>query len=121
MNPLRILADEDVDASIVNWLRASGVDVAWACECASGARDEALAFLAARDNRIILTRDRDFGYLVVHRGIPVPGVCYLRLLARTTTERLAAFTKWWPSATPNLAGNFTVIKMSGVRIRPLPK
>jgi len=61
---MRILADENIDALIVAWLRQAGHDVKGVTEFAPGRDDEPLAELACAEARLLLTRDRDFGELV---------------------------------------------------------
>lgn len=85
---MRILADENLDSPIVTWLRAQGHDVLWAAETLSGMDDEGLCHHAATGDRIIVTRDRDFGRLVYRQGIAVPGVLLLRVTAPSADERL---------------------------------
>ncbi len=61
---MRILADENVPQSVVSWLRATGHDVAWAAELGIGEPDSRWLTLAASEQRLILTSDKDFGKLV---------------------------------------------------------
>jgi hypothetical protein len=76
---VRWLADECVDASLVDTLRAAGHDVTYAVEFATGVTDAAVTDLARQEQRILLTEDKDFGELVVRWGRPVPGLVLLRI------------------------------------------
>jgi predicted nuclease of predicted toxin-antitoxin system len=74
-----MLADENVHAEVVRFLRDLGCDVLAVRESDSiGASDRQLLRWAAAEGRIILTHDRDFGRLAVLAGEPVVGIVYLR-------------------------------------------
>ncbi len=58
---MRILADENVARDIVVWLRTGGHDVLFAAEVAPGTADIRWVEIAQREQRVILTSDKDFG------------------------------------------------------------
>ncbi|MGH7822318.1 MAG: DUF5615 family PIN-like protein, partial [Candidatus Binatia bacterium] len=58
---MRFLADESCDFAVVRALRAAAHDVVAIVETAPGAEDELVMGLALREQRILLTEDRDFG------------------------------------------------------------
>lgn len=61
---MRILTDENVPRSVLNWLRATGHDVTSASELGIGAPDTRWLTFAQAEQRLILTADKDFGDLV---------------------------------------------------------
>jgi predicted nuclease of predicted toxin-antitoxin system len=61
---MRFLADESCDFRVIRALRAAGHEVTAVIEVMSGADDDAIIELAAREARIFVTEDRDFGQLV---------------------------------------------------------
>jgi predicted nuclease of predicted toxin-antitoxin system len=72
--------DQDVYAVTTAFLRAAGHDAVTAYELGlSQADDSELLRIAREQDRIFVTRDRDFGSLVFVRGSG-PGVIYLRIL-----------------------------------------
>jgi predicted nuclease of predicted toxin-antitoxin system len=80
---MNLLADQDVFAVTVRYLRDHGHDVATAAELSlSRSDDEELLRTAALDRRVLLTRDRDFGGLMFVAGLD-GGVIYLRILPAT--------------------------------------
>ena len=80
---MRFLLDQDVYALTVHFLVARGHDVITAASAGlSAAEDSVLLQHAQDDQRLFLTRDRDFGGLVFTRGAG-PGVLYLRLTPDT--------------------------------------
>ena len=63
---MRFLADESCDFGIVRALRAAGHDVKAVAEAALGAADAVVLELAARERRVLLTEDKDFGRCDIH-------------------------------------------------------
>jgi predicted nuclease of predicted toxin-antitoxin system len=76
---VRWLADECVAAPLVASLRAAGHDVLYVVEAAAGLSDADVIALALRENRLLLTEDKDFGELVFRGGRSVPGVVLMRI------------------------------------------
>jgi predicted nuclease of predicted toxin-antitoxin system len=74
-----LLADENIDARVVQDLRSRGVDVSSVRENARcGLDDASVLALALAAGRVILTHDCDFGTLAIHRGERFVGIVYLR-------------------------------------------
>lgn len=117
---MRLLADENIDAPIVHWLRSQGHDVAWIAEQRAGATDQFILDEARKENRMFLTRDRDFGELVFRLGQKAAGIGLIRLPGRTVEVRLSLFQTAWPEIELKLQGNFIVASVGRTRVRPLP-
>jgi predicted nuclease of predicted toxin-antitoxin system len=64
MAELRFLADESCDFTVVRALRATGHDVLAVSEVTSRSDDRELIERAAQEQRVLLTEDKDFGWLV---------------------------------------------------------
>jgi predicted nuclease of predicted toxin-antitoxin system len=80
---MKFLADQDVYAVTVGFLSGLGHDVVRAAELGlARANDAELLRVARQQERIFVTRDRDFGALVFVHGSG-PGVIYLRVLPST--------------------------------------
>ena len=76
---MRFLLDQDVYLATSRYRRELSHDVTSASELGlSRASDRELLLLAREENRIFVTRDRDFGNLVFVEGI-YSGVIYLRV------------------------------------------
>src|SRR5690242_3234650 len=77
---MRWLANETFPRASVVRLRAANEDVAYVVEDARAIADTEVMEWARREQRIILTCDRDYGGLIYRRGLPVPsGIIYFRL------------------------------------------
>jgi len=117
---MKLVADENVDAAIVHWLRTAGYDVQWAAEMQSGCSDDVLIEFARREDRILLTSDLDFGELVYRRGLISTGVILLRIRAANQDDRLRILVRHWPEIERRSLGHFVVVGNRRLRVRPLP-
>jgi predicted nuclease of predicted toxin-antitoxin system len=116
---MRYLADECFDARIVRALRDAGANVAIAGDAARGAPDKDVLQSAASEDRILLTKDKDFGALVFRDDACAPGVVLLRMDGLTSNDVAAVAVRIL--ALPDFGrGAFTTIDAEGERARPLP-
>src|SRR5215218_5024479 len=77
---MKFLLDQDVYAVTMNFLNSLGHDVVSASQIgAAQASDSDLLRIAHEQNRIFITRDRDYGGLVFVQNLEA-GVLYLRML-----------------------------------------
>lgn len=76
---MKFVADENVDNSLVQRLRELGHDVLSASETLATAPDELILEHANRDQRILITSDKDFGELVYRNHSVHSGILLLRL------------------------------------------
>ena len=88
----KLIADENVDRPIVQWLREQGSDVSWRAEREPGAADSSIAAVAMLENRILITLDRDFGELVFRQGMRLVGVLYIRFRVRDPATLVTEFS-----------------------------
>jgi predicted nuclease of predicted toxin-antitoxin system len=117
---MRLLTDENVHADLVAWFRAKGHDVVSAAESLAGASDETLLARATDEARVLVTDDKDFGELVVHRRLAASGVMLLRLRDASIAVRIARLASLWPEIERSLPGRFVVVGERKLRVRPLP-
>lgn len=115
---IKFLLDQDVYAISAKFLLDTGHDVVLVAEIGrSQASDEEILRIAQAENRILITRDRDYGNLVFVRGLG-GGVIYLRILPTTINavhSELARIMKIYSEI--ELAGAFIVVEPDGYRFR----
>lgn len=116
---MNILADENIDAAMIDWLRRTEHDVQWAAESLPSEMDLALLDCALQAGRILLTRDRDFGELVYREGRLTSGIVLIRIRAKNQWERLTVFQRFWPQIEVQAQNHFLVVSNHQVRVRPL--
>jgi predicted nuclease of predicted toxin-antitoxin system len=78
MPALRFLADEGRDFAVVRALRKAGFDVAAVCEIMPRSKDSEVIKLSHSENRVLLTEDKDFGWLVFVSHADSAGVVLIR-------------------------------------------
>ena len=117
---MRFLADESCDASVVRALRSAGHDVNAIVETSRGATDRVVLDLALAEERVLVTRDKDFGELVFAAGARSSGVILLRYppSVRLDLPRLVCDVVHARQA--ELLESFVVIAPTGVRLARLP-
>ena len=116
---VRLLANENIPLATVEALRAAGEDVLSVTEDSPGATDEAVIQWAKREERIVVTFDRDYGELVFHHRLPPPaGVLYMRFEPKSPKEP-AVFIEQLKEDGVELEGRFTVVNRDGIRQRPI--
>ena len=78
VSSLRFLVDEGCDFAVVRALRDAGFNVAAVCEIMPRSTDSDVLRLAHAENRVLLTEDKDFGWLVFVSDADSAGVVLLR-------------------------------------------
>lgn len=116
---MRFLANENLPRAAVEGLRAAGHDVAWIRTEAPGATDEQVLVRSRDEGRVLITLDKDFGELVMRRGLGASqGVVLLRL-PLASPDHFAARAVAALTARNDWASHFSVIEDDRVRMRPL--
>ena len=117
---MRFLANENLPLASVRMLRDRGHDIAGVTEQASGADDRTVLEWAAREDRIILTFDRDYGELLFKRRLAPPaGVIYLRFDPATPLEPAEEVLRAITVADLSFERKFTVLERGRIRQRQL--
>jgi len=118
---MKFFADESVDNRITLFLKKEGFDIASVHEHKTGIPDEEVLEFAFRTSAILITEDRDFGYLVVQLNQKHKGVVLIRIKNKTIEERCALVKASLEKYSNEIPDNFTVITSETVRIRFLRK
>jgi predicted nuclease of predicted toxin-antitoxin system len=115
---MKFLIDQDVYATATKFLIDAGHDVIVVAQMGlAQASDEEILRVAQAENRILITRDRDYGNLVFVRAIAT-GVIYLRVLPKTVNavhNELAGVIE--NHSEVELKGEFVVVEPDGHRFR----
>ena len=116
---MRLLADENTPYPAIVALRHEGHDVSSVAELSPGAADTDIFASAVRDERIILTFDKDFGEIA--RQTPASARCGVILfrgampqprdIGRYFVDAINARSDW--------AGHFSVVEPGRIRRWPL--
>ena len=120
MTGVKLLADENIAASLVKALREDGIDVLYVAEIASGIKDDEVLNLARDGARLLLTEDKDFGELVFRMKRSPPGVLLLRLPLSQRAQARGRVQAVLHLHGDRLSDHFTVVEPERVRFRLLP-
>ena len=116
---MKFLADEGVDRQIVLRLREDGFDITYIAEFALGAVDPAILELANDEDRILITRDKDFGELAYRDRLVHAGIVLNRLFELTSERKAEIVSSVIKQYGEELENAFTVIQPGRVRIRKM--
>lgn len=114
------LADESFDFRLVRALRAAGHSVMSVMESVPGADDEAVIRLAADTNRILLTEDKDFGWLVYVTHSASRGVVLVRCRESDRGSLAARLVGLILTRASELQDSFVVVTLEKARFSRLP-
>lgn len=118
---LRFLADESCDFAVVRALRDVGHDVVAVSEYTQRSRDDELIAQAHTEQRILLTEDKDFGWLVFASHADAPGVILFRFPGNTRQTMAQAAVMLAREQGTSLYGAFVVVQPGHIRISQKPE
>jgi predicted nuclease of predicted toxin-antitoxin system len=117
----RFLADESCDFAVVRALRSAGYDVLAIAEAAPQMQDPDVIGLAARERRVLLTEDKDFGQLVYAELRDASGVILIRFPASERAALPSAVLEAINELQDRLTGVFAVLTPRRLRIGRDPR
>ena len=119
---MRLLLDECLPWLLTDLLRAAGHDCMHVYDAGLGGQpDEAIMAAAAKDQRILLSADTDFGELLANSPVLAPSVILLRRTDKTADALAAVLIANLDQVADDLqAGVIVVITDTRVRGRRLP-
>jgi predicted nuclease of predicted toxin-antitoxin system len=103
-------------ATLVRTLRAAGYDVLAVSEVRTRSVDRELIEQAGREQRILLTEDKDFGWLVFASHADSPGVILLRFPGNARQTLPMTVARVVQEQGDKLTGAFIVVEPGQVRI-----
>ena len=76
---MKFIANENFPIASLNFLQANKWDITHVASAMSGISDKEVMDHSIKEERIIITFDRDYGELVFNKGYKPYGVIYLRI------------------------------------------
>ena len=117
---MNFLADESCAGPVIRALREAGHDVVAIAEVAKGASDEQVLQRALKNQRVLITEDRDFGELVNAQRLPSTGVILLRFDSRARRIKAPTVVDAVAKLGSRLKNAFAVVEPGRVRIGARP-
>lgn len=107
------MVDESVEFPVVNFLRENKFDTIAIAEGRAGLEDAKVLAVAAAENRILITNDKDFGELIFRHKLPHAGVILIR--KEEVQEKITILKSLLAKYAKKLPGKFTVATDKKVR------
>lgn len=103
---MKFLTDENLGRKVPQYLREAGYDV---ISCLQGSSDIEVLQLANKEERVLITLDKDFGELVFKEKLIHKGVIFLRLRKESIENKKKVLLKVL-SSKMKFDGKFTVVR-----------
>ncbi len=121
MNRLKFLVDECAGRKLYNSLKENGFDTEFVADKFLAADDSVILTYAEKENRVLITNDKDFGELLFRLNSPSSGVILLRLRADTSENRRKVVLHTISNFKDKLSSHLVVVNESKIRICKLNK
>ncbi len=116
---MKFIADEGVDGTLVNLLREADHDVFYFAEYLQSTDDAIILEIANAENRILITRDKDFGELVWRMKMVHAGIILVRAEELNSVSRSNLVAAFIATNSDLLSGHFIVFQPGAARIRKM--
>ncbi len=113
---LKFLADESCDFAVVRALRVKGYDVLAVSEITSRSVDREVIEQGRRKQRILLTEDKDFGWLVFASHANSAGVILIRFPGNARAALAQTLERFVEEHSNEIANAFVVVQPGQIRI-----
>ena len=114
---LRFLVDVGVSKKVEQWLLKNGYNMKAVRDIDTRMDDAKILNIAASENRMVITMDKDFGELVYNSGLAHCGVLLLRLEDAMADEKVVVMEKILTEHSDKLLNNFCVFQNGRLRIK----
>ncbi|HWB52813.1 MAG TPA: DUF5615 family PIN-like protein [Tepidisphaeraceae bacterium] len=117
---MKFLADAHISVEMIAMIRDQGHDYLDSSAIPARMPDLEVLQMAAAQQRVMVTSDKDFGELVFVHRIACPGVILIRIGLAEEVDRIAHMRLVFPVVLSRLPGSMITVTVSGGRARPIP-
>src|SRR5438094_6234912 len=103
---MRLIVDECTGPVVARWLESTGHDVVSVFDESPRAPDTSILERAVREDRVIVTNDKDFGEMIFRQRRRHRGVIFLRLIDESPAGKIAALTRFFTEHPDPILGRF---------------
>ena len=118
---LKFLVDENVGNSIVLYLREQGLDTISVTELFPSRDDNFIMEKAYQEKRILVTNDKDFGYLFFKSDLPAYAIILFRFRDESPALKIKAIEAVLKLPRDKVLNHYIVVSENKIRIRTLEK
>ncbi len=119
LSRIKFLVDESSGAKLFRFLLDKGFDTKFVTDIMPRAIDEVVLDLAQKEDRILITNDKDFGELVFRLNKASFGIILLRLKFDSAKNRQDHLNMILENFPDKLKSNFIVVVEGQIRIRKI--
>lgn len=117
---MKFVVDECTGPQVADWLASQGFDVFSVARQARGIKDVEVLGIANKEQRILITNDRDFGELIFKNGLAHQGVIFMRLNDETARNKINVLQKFLEMKLEGLDNkHFIIVTEESIRIRKI--
>jgi predicted nuclease of predicted toxin-antitoxin system len=116
---MKFLVDENVGSTVLKHLRKLGFEARSASELYPSKEDLYLFKIASQEKLIIITSDKDFGYLAFKTKFPPPAVILFRIRDESPEQKIKLINAILQLPENKILNHFIVADEKKIRIRPL--
>lgn len=116
---IKFLVDKNVGLSIVDFLRNEGYDTKSISEVSPSLDDISILKSAVIEERVIITNDIDFGYLVYKTKLPSPSVILFRMKEESPRQKIDGLNNDLSLGKEKISNHFIVVSENKIRLRSL--
>ena len=114
---LKFLVDVGVGKKVEDFLYKNGYDILSVRKLNPRMSDSEIINIAAKDNRIVITMDKDFGELIYNSGLIHKGILLLRTENCSGDKKAKILSEILINYSSELEENFCVFSKDRLRIR----
>jgi len=115
---MKFLVDENIGSSVISFLRNKSFNVSSIAEKCPGITDREILKKAVKENRILITADKDFGDLIFYSRRTHKGIILLRLKDQSSSAKIEVIDKLLKFHRGKIIKRFVVVTKDKVKIRP---
>ena len=116
---MKFLVDECTGKRLAKLLEGAGFDVVFVGDWKPSATDDEVLEKAEKEDRILITDDKDFGELIFRLGKPSKGVILLRLSTTDPIKRFQVLKDVLKLL--DARGKFVVVGDEAIRVRKIER
>ncbi len=118
MKKIKFLANVNVEKPLVDFLDEKGFDIKWVTNIDKRMPDTRVCEIANKEQRVIITNDKDFGEIVFLQKKTTYGVILLRIKGQNSSEKIILIEKLLDKYPDKIADHFVIVTKEKIRFIP---